>query len=224
MGDRVRKASERGEIAAELSRREVLARASRLGAGALILSALPVIEQLAAPQLAAADVNGRDALLQAFADTIIPGRKVARTDLGHPIHPKAIAGVDSEPGAVEADTLLLMNDAVLGFPLLAPAFFADLVPRALLAGGDFVSLSYEKRVEVVASGMSFGNPLRIVWEGAAGIPFVAFCSAATQRNATSRTASGYKVMGYPGAAPKGYKDFSYGKPLARGRTKKGYLP
>lgn len=187
------------------------------------MSALPLIEQLAAPQLAAADVNGHDALLQAFADTIIPGRLAARTDLGHAIHPKAIAGVDPEPGAVEADTLLLMNDAVLGFPLLAPAFFADLLPRALLAGGDFVSLSYEKRVEVVASGMSFGNPLRVVWEGAAGIPFVAFCSAGTQRNATSKTASGYKVMGYPGAAPNGYKDFSYGKPLAKGRTKKGYL-
>jgi hypothetical protein len=31
-------------------------------------------------------------------------------------------------------------------------------------------------------------------------------------------------MGYPGAAPSGYRDFSYRKALARERTKKGYLP
>ncbi|MEA2348922.1 MAG: hypothetical protein QOG62_2709 [Thermoleophilaceae bacterium] len=224
MGDLVRKAGERGEIAAELSRRDVLARASRLGVGALILSAMPIVEQLGAPAAVLAAPDEHDGLLQAFCDTIIPGRVVDVTDLGHEIHPKAIAGVDPEPGAVEADSLLLMNDVLLGFPALAPAFLADLIPRALLAGGDFLSLPFEKRVEVVAAGMSFENPLRLVWEGAAGIPFVAFCAAGTQRNATSKTASGYKVMGYPGAAPGGYKDFSYRRPLAKGRTKKGYLP
>ena len=31
-------------------------------------------------------------------------------------------------------------------------------------------------------------------------------------------------MGHPGTAPHGYKDFSYGRKLNRGRTKKGYLP
>ena len=41
-----------------------------------------------------------DATLQAFADTMIPGRKATRTDLGNEIHPQAIAGVAPEPGAV----------------------------------------------------------------------------------------------------------------------------
>jgi hypothetical protein len=31
------------------------------------------------------------------------------------------------------------------------------------------------------------------------------------------------VMGLPGIAPNGYRDFTYGKKLARERTRKGYL-
>ena len=30
-------------------------------------------------------------------------------------------------------------------------------------------------------------------------------------------------MGLPGAAPGGYRNFSYGRKLARERTKRGYL-
>jgi hypothetical protein len=40
---------------------------------------------------------------------------------------------------------------------------------------------------------------------------------------TSRNASGYRVMGYPGVAPNGYGHFSYRRKLSRERTKKGYL-
>jgi hypothetical protein len=209
---------------AEMSRRDLLARASLLGAGALVASAMPVAERLVAAAEAAPALPGQDALLQAFADTIIPGRPATRTDLGDVIHPGAIAGVDREPGAVEADALRVMSDPLLGFPTLAPVFIAELLPLALAEGGDFMSLPYEKRAAVVISGMDFGNPLRLVWEAAAGLPYLAFCAGAAQRNATSKTLSGYRVMGYPGAAPRGYRDFSYGRPLARERTRKGYLP
>ena len=64
----------------------------------------------------------------------------------------------------------------------------------------------------------------MVWEAGAAVPFTAFCAAATQRNATRRTASGYQVMGHPGTAPHGYRDFSYRRRLARGRTRGGNLP
>ena len=40
----------------------------------------------------------------------------------------------------------------------------------------------------------------------------------------TKEASGYRVMGYPGAAPNGYTGFSYRRKLSRERTKKGYLP
>jgi hypothetical protein len=145
------------------------------------------------------------------------------TDLGHPVHPQAIAGVDDEPGAVEADALLLSHHPKIGFDLLAPAFVAELEAFSLLQGGTFISLGYNRRERVCVQGLAFSNPTRIVWEAAAAIPFTAFCAAATQRNATNRTASGYKVMGHPGTAHKGYRKFSYNRKLAKGRTKKGYL-
>src|ERR671914_1389532 len=121
----------RGPVAHELSRRDFLGRVGALGAGAIALSALPVAERMIAADPAVAAVSFDDATLQAFADTIIPGRKAERTDLGDEIHPQAIAGVDPEPGAVEADALRLFKDPLIGFPTLAPPFLADLSTRSL---------------------------------------------------------------------------------------------
>jgi hypothetical protein len=42
-------------------------------------------------------------------------------------------------------------------------------------------------------------------------------------NATAAKASGYRVMGLPGVAPKGYPHFSYRRKLSRERTKRGSL-
>ncbi len=212
------------ELAAELSRRQLLRRAGGLGLGALIASALPVAERMVVPARAGAAVSPPDATLQAFFDTIVPGRKATTTDLGNEIHPQAIAGIDSEPGAVEADALLLAHNPKIGFDALEAPFLADLETRAAAQGGQFLDLGYSKRVAVCLGGLDFGNPTRIVWEATAAIPFTAFCAAVTQRNATSRTASGYRVMGHPGTAPHGYKDFSYFRQLNRGRTRRGYLP
>jgi hypothetical protein len=208
-----------------LSRRQVLQRASALGVGGLVLSSLPVAERVlaaAAPALAAPSVT--DGTLQAFADTLIPGRKAARTDLGNEIHPKAIAGVDGEPGAVQADTLLLYHHPLIGFDVAEPAFLADLEARSLLRGGQFLDLSFAKRVAVCVDGLAGSNPTAVVWELAAAVPFAAFLCAATQRNATIDTASGLQVMGHPGTAPHGYADHSYRRTLSRERTAQGSLP
>jgi hypothetical protein len=215
----------RNDVAAELSRRELLQRTGALGLGAIVLGALPTLERLGAPDRAlAADPNLADATLQAFFDTVIPGRKAARTDLGNPIHPLAIAGVDGEPGAVETDALLLSHHPKIGFDALAPALLAELSSRSLPHGGAFLDLPYEARIAVATEGLAYSNPTRPAWEAAAAVPFPAFCAAATQRNATRKTASGYRVMGHPGTAPHGYRDFSYRRKLARERTAKGYLP
>lgn len=208
----------------ELSRREIFGRVGTLGAAALVLGALPAARRVLAADPAAAAVPVDGAVLQAFADTIIPGRKAIRTDLGDEIHPQAIAGVDPEPGAVEADALRVLDDPLLGFPTIAPAFLADLSARAIAQGGLFLDLPFERRTAVVLGGLSFENPNRVIYEAAAALPFVAFCAAAPQRNATSRTASGLRTMGHPGAAPNGYqRGFSYRRRLARGRTKRGNL-
>lgn len=207
----------------EVSRRDFLARAGALGAGALVVGAMPVAERILAADPAAAAVPVDGAILQAFADTVVPGRRAARTDLGDEIDPRAIAGVDPEPGAVEADALRLFNSPLLGFTTIAPAFIAELTARSAPQGGLFIDLSYDRRVAVVKTGLDFDNPDRVLYEAAAAIPFVAFCAAGTQRNATSRTASGLRVMGHPGTAPNGYRSFSYRRRLARGRTKRGNL-
>jgi hypothetical protein len=207
-----------------LSRREVLQRASALGVGGLVLSSLPVAERILAAAPAAAAPNLADGTLQAFADTLIPGRRATRTDLGHEIHAKAIAGVHGEPGAVEADTLLLYHHALIGFDLVEPAFLADLAARSLLRGGQFLDLSYAKRVAVCTDGLAPSNPTAQVWELAAAVPFAAFLCTAAQKNATIDSSSGLQVMGHPGIAPQGYADHSYRRALSRERTTSGSLP
>jgi hypothetical protein len=214
----------RGAVGAELSRRQFIQRAGVLGAGALVASALPVAARMVVPPTARADVAVQDGTMQAFYDTLIPGRPATTTDLGNEIHPQAIAGVDADPGAVEADALLLGQDPRLGFTVLEVPFLAELEAFALLQGGNFLDLPYEQREAACLQGLAFSNPTRAVWEAAAAVAFTAFCAAATQVNPTSDTASGYRVMGHPGTAPEGYRDFSYGRPLSRELTEKGYLP
>lgn len=213
----------RNELAAELSRRQFMKRAGVFGVGALVLGAMPIAERLAVED-AYADPNLIDGTLQAFFDTMIPGRARSFTDLGDPIHPQAIAGVDAEPGAVEADALRLAHNPKIGFDLLSPAFLAELEVFAATQGGLFLDLNYEKRQAACVQGLAFSNPTRLVWEAAAAIPFTAFCAAATQVNATDETASGYRVMGHPGTAPHGYVHHSYRRKLNSGRTTKGNLP
>lgn len=214
----------RNDLAAELSRRDLLERSAALGLGAVVLGALPTLEALTRPAPAFAQAGLTDATLQAFFDTIIPGRKVELTELGNPVDPAAIAGVDPEPGAVEADALLLALDARIGFNLLAPAFVAELEALALLHGGPFLGLDYGAREATCVQGLSFENPSRVVWEAAAAIPFTAFCAAGNIPGATRSTSVGYRVMAHPGAAPEGYRNYSYRRRLARERTADGNLP
>lgn len=208
----------------ELRRRDFIARAGHLGLAAAIASALPVAARMPRPDPAMAqDQELADGTLQAFFDTMVPGREVELTQSGAPIHPLAIAGVDPEPGAVEADALLLAHNEKIGFDTLVPPFLADLETRSLAAGGTFLRLDYDRRARVCLAGLDFSNPDRAIWEAAAAIPFTAFCAAATIVDATKRNAVGYRVMGHPGTAPKGYRDFSYRRKLNRGITRKGHL-
>jgi enediyne biosynthesis protein E8 len=213
----------KGPVGLELSRRDFLRDTSLLGAAALIASAVPVAERMLAADPALAAVSTDEATMQAFADTIIPGRKAEKTDLGDEIHPDAIAGVDDEPGAVEADVMRLYHHPLTGFDALEPALLADLSTRSFQQGGPFLGLDFEARSAVLLQALSFDNPDRVLYEAAAAVPFTAFCAAAIHEVGTAKNASGYRVMGYPGAAPQGYRRYSYGRKLAREFTKKGYL-
>lgn len=213
------------EIARLLSRRDVLRRATVLSLGGLVLSALPAADRiLAAVDPAEAAVNLADATLQAVADTLIPGRPAQLTDLGHEIHPKAIAGAHHEPGAVQTDALALFHSPLIGFDALEAAFLSEVEARSILRGGQFLDLPFAKRVAVCVDGLDPANPSITVWEAAVAVAFASFIAAATQRNATIDTASGYQVMGYPGTAPNGYADYSYRRKLSREVTANGSLP
>lgn len=208
---------------AGLRRRELMLRGGQAGLAAAIASALPVADRIARPATALAQESGMDWSLQAFFDTMIPGRPATVTTLGNPIHPQAIAGVDPEPGAVEADALALGKHPRVGFETIAPPFVAELESRAMSRGGPFLGLDYERREQVCLEGLDFDNPSRALWHAAAAVAFTAFCAAATLVNPTRRDAVGYQVMGHPGIAPRGYRGFSYRRRLNRGRTKKGNL-
>lgn len=210
-----------------LTRRSVLARASKLALGLAVLPPLPLPPSPPAPvpnPLPNLTPELSDATLQAFADTMIPGRKAPRTDLGNPIDPLAIAGVDPQPGAVEADALAAYHHPEIGFDSLAPEFLSELETRSLPHGGDFLHLDFDTRVQVCLAGLEFQNPTRTVWEAAAAVPFAAFCAAALIHNATAGEASGYRVMGLPGTAPHGFSGYSYRRKLSRERTRTGSLP
>ena len=200
-----------------ITRRSLLARTGGAGLALLMARALPIADALAQTPLPI----DSDGLLQAFADTILPGRKVERTALGAAIHPQAIAGVDDQPGAVEADVLALFHHPKIGFDALAPGFFADLAAKG---GAGLLEMGYDARVAVLEKGLDFANPTRTLWEAAAAVPFTAFCAAAVVPEQTADKAVGYRVMGLPGRAPRGYRgSSSYRRKLARERTKKGYL-
>src|SRR3954467_11026202 len=121
-----------------LSRRELLG----LSLAAVVAQAVPVALR-ASPAAAQTPID--DLVLGAFADTIIPGRPATVTDRGDPIPAGAIAGVDPDPGAVEAGAIQLYHDSRVGFDALAPAFVADLNGRALAHGGPFATLPYDAR-------------------------------------------------------------------------------
>ena len=202
-------------LLADLTRRGLLQRAS-MAALALSLAG--------APRARAQSPADPDGTLQAFADTMLPGRTVAVTESGAAIHPQAIAGVDGRPGAVEADALALYHHPEIGFDALEPAFLADLETLALQHGGPFLSLGWDARVATCIAGLDFENPARVVWEAAAAVPFTAFCAAALVPEQTAAKAVGYRVMGLPGVAPHGYtKRWRPRRALSRERTKHGSL-
>src|SRR3954453_14942856 len=144
---------------------------------AAVLAAGPLARELVAADPARAQLGGLpvDAMLQAFGDTMVPGRKASKTDLGNATDPRAMAGGDSRPGAVEADVLALCHHPLIGFDALEGPFLSDLAAHALQHGGGFVGMGFAARVKVCVAGLPFSNSPRLIWETAAAVPFTAFC-------------------------------------------------
>lgn len=204
------------EFGSLLTRRDVLQAAT--AAVALLATARLT------PRAHAQSLASVDATYQAFCDTILPGRTVARTATGGFIAPGAILGLDPDPGGVEADALLVAQHPLVGAAALIPPFVAELEARSVPLGGPFLGLDMDRRVTAVKGGLAYDNASRQVWEAAAAIPFIAFCAAAIDDGQTAETAVGYRVMGLPGRAPLGYRrTHTYGRRLSRERTRSGSL-
>ena len=140
---------------------------------------------------------------------------MTRTDLGNEIHPKAIAGAHPEPGAVQADALLLYHHPLIGFDLVEAGVPGR--PRGALAAAP--RAVHRPPLRQARGGLRRRaarrrNPTAQVWQLAAAVPFAAFLCTATQKNATIDKSSGLQVTGLPGIAPNGYADFSYRRALS----------
>ncbi|HWB68217.1 MAG TPA: DUF5987 family protein [Mycobacteriales bacterium] len=163
--------------------------------------------------------------LEAFADTLIPGRKRYAADA-------AIAGVGSGAGAVQAGALDLMRFGPVGIapllPGLAAAIDAEAAGYALAHKHlpdptlpPFVALPYDDR-KVLATQLleNSRGDLQLVWFALAGLVFLAYHTAGYLPTADAVR------HGHPGLAAIGFPKpdaddlwrfpvFSYRRELAR---------
>ncbi|MET7424626.1 DUF5987 family protein [Dactylosporangium sp. NPDC005555] len=162
-------------------------------------------------------------VLEAFADTIVPGEKRGADD-------PAIAGVDTGGGAVASGAIELLEHPAGG---LAPALDTiclelDAYARdhADAAGLDldpdlppFVALPFEARTALIQELTSPDHPDKQLWVGLALFCNMAFDSAPHMHTVDALAAGhpGLVAMRYASPDPDGlwrFPAFSYGRPLA----------
>lgn len=171
--------------------------------------------------------------LEAFADTVIPGRKRHPDD-------DAIAGVSTTPGAVEAGALTVLCDPATGIEDgigdMAELLDAYSVTWATRQGHpnvtSFVDLTFTQRRAVVAALTSRTEPQHDLWFLLALFATMAYDSAPHREtiDALNDPNSGLQAMGFLPPTRQGRWNFptnSYGRALASlrdGTDAKGNLP
>lgn len=161
--------------------------------------------------------------LEAFADTIVPGRKRSPDD-------RAIAGVSTDGGAVASGALALLEDPASGFAAaLAPlsealnshaASYAESHGLPLTPGTPpFVALSYDHRTALLSDLLKPGHPEQEMWVGLALFSNMAFDSAAHigVHEALAAGHPGLLAIGIARPDDDGlwrFPEYSYGRPLA----------
>lgn len=155
--------------------------------------------------------------LEAYADTVVPGRKRHPGD-------EAISGVSETPGAVEAGALQVLQHPAAGIADGIGEMADELDNRArefFEMGGDqgFVALDHEQRRRLVVSLTSEAAD-HDLWFILALFCYMAYDSAPHRPTAEAvfDPTSGLAAMGFGRPGPSGRWSFSpagYGKPLAR---------
>ena len=178
--------------------------------------------------------DDRTMILEAFADTIIPGRKRWPDD-------RAIAGADTDDGSVAAGAIALLEHPAGGLGPALDSIAIELDASALAYAKEngltldddvppFVALPFADRTALVQHlTRPDDNPEKSMWVGAALFCTMAFDSA-PHLHTTEALAAGHpglRLMGLTTPDADGlwrFPDFSYGRQLADphpGTTAKG---
>lgn len=165
----------------------------------------------------------RTMTLEAFADTIIPGVRRFPDD-------RAIAGVEDDPGAVEAGALELLAHPALGLTDALDGIagllnmHAQNYARARQVALDpavppFVALDFDERTALVQELTDPSHPEREVWFGVALYCTMAFDSAPhlSTPQAIAQEHPGLRLLGFAPPDDDGlwrFSRFSYQRQLA----------
>jgi enediyne biosynthesis protein E8 len=171
-----------------------------------------------------AGTPGMTQTLEAYADTLIPGQKRFPGD-------RAIAGVVSGAGAVQAGAIEMMNFPPVGLeaalPLLALSINVNAVVYAVinkitldLTVPPFVSLDFASRTALLVNLLETAGPEQGAFYGLAAISFAAYNTAGYLPTvvAIQDGHPGLAAIGFPPPNPDGlwrFPEFSYRRVLAR---------
>lgn len=165
----------------------------------------------------------RTLVLEAFADTIVPGVKRWPGD-------RAIAGVVDDAGAVEAGAVTLLEDPAGGIAAALDVAVMELNEYAVAYAQEhgltldddvppFVALPFAGRTELVARLCAPDHPEKQMWVGLALFSNMAYDSAAHLSTPEALAARHPGLLGIGFAPPQndglwGFPRFSYGRQLA----------
>lgn len=160
--------------------------------------------------------------LEAYADTLIPGEKRFPGD-------RAIAGVVSGAGAVQAGAIKMMNFPPVGFQGALPGLAFSINVHALLYAVihkivvdptmPFVELDFASRTALLVEILDGNGPDQPVYYGLAAICFVAYNTAGYLPTAVAIRDGhpGLAAIGFPPPDADGlwrFPEFSYRRVLA----------
>jgi hypothetical protein len=162
--------------------------------------------------------------LEAFADTLIPGEKRFPAD-------RAIAGVVSGAGAVQAGAIEMLNFPAVGFRPALPGLALTINVFALLYALEhritlsltvppIVELDFAARTALLVKILGSNGPVQGAFNGLASVVFVAYHTAGYLPTAEAIRAGhpGLKAIGFPPPDPDGlwrFPQFSYRRVLAQ---------
>jgi hypothetical protein len=170
------------------------------------------------------DPSSTTQTLEAFSDTLIPGEKRFPAD-------RAIAGVVSGAGAVQAGAIEMLHFPPVGFQAALPGLAATINVLALLYALEhkialgltvppLVDLDFASRTALLVRILDSEGPEQAAFYGLASVVFVAYNTAGYLPTAEAIRAGhlGLAAIRFPPPDPDGvwrFPDFSYRRVLAQ---------